>query len=171
MLLCKDWCLASCAAVSDSSSVLRVCCRRLIEKNRCVVVVDGFYEWHKFQEHGRQKKQPFFIRPTASAAPAGAGAGAGASSEAKNETATMAWSETDKGKELPPKVRAEHQAAEKVRLSVFICLFLIVVELGLKLVLCFMRRSLPSGRCCVWRGCGTGGARRGPRRSFTRSRS
>lgn len=89
-----------------------MCCRRLIEKNRCVVVVDGFYEWHKFQEHGRQKKQPFFIRPSGAAAgAAGAGAGAGAA-EAKNES--MAWSETDKGKELPPKVRAEHQAAEKV---------------------------------------------------------
>ncbi|PFH31469.1 hypothetical protein BESB_029040 [Besnoitia besnoiti] len=36
--------------------------RRLIDRHRCVVVVDGFYEWKKPQNPGETKKQPFFIR-------------------------------------------------------------------------------------------------------------
>jgi len=32
--------------------------RRLLQKQRCVVVVDGFYEWEKL---GAKKKQPYFI--------------------------------------------------------------------------------------------------------------
>ena len=32
--------------------------RRLLSSKRCVVVMNGFYEWHK---EGSKKKQPYYI--------------------------------------------------------------------------------------------------------------
>lgn len=37
--------------------------RHLVNKRRCIVVIDGFYEWRKFERMGQSKKQPFFIHP------------------------------------------------------------------------------------------------------------
>jgi putative SOS response-associated peptidase YedK len=36
--------------------------RRLVRRNRCVVVVDGFYEWHKQVRAGHEVKTPYFVR-------------------------------------------------------------------------------------------------------------
>jgi len=40
--------------------------RRLLAKNRCVVVADGFFEWHKFEKNGQTKKQPYYVFPSPS---------------------------------------------------------------------------------------------------------
>ena len=36
--------------------------RRLLEKRRCILPADGFYEWQRLGSGKTQRKQPFFIR-------------------------------------------------------------------------------------------------------------
>jgi len=35
--------------------------QRLLEKNRCAIVADGFYEWKKIKGEHKESKQPYFI--------------------------------------------------------------------------------------------------------------
>jgi putative SOS response-associated peptidase YedK len=43
--------------------------KRLLKKNRCVVLADGFYEWYKYERGGQQHKQPYFAHPAAPSSP------------------------------------------------------------------------------------------------------
>lgn len=36
--------------------------RRLLERRRCILPADGFYEWQRLGSGKKQRKQPFFIR-------------------------------------------------------------------------------------------------------------
>jgi putative SOS response-associated peptidase YedK len=36
---------------------------RLVTRHRCVVLVDGFFEWYKYVRYGEQKKQPYYASP------------------------------------------------------------------------------------------------------------
>ena len=37
--------------------------RSVILKQRCLIPVDGFYEWQKVTVAGKEQKQPFYIKP------------------------------------------------------------------------------------------------------------
>lgn len=38
--------------------------RHLVNRRRCVVVMDGFFEWKKFEVLGQPRRQAFFVLPT-----------------------------------------------------------------------------------------------------------
>lgn len=38
--------------------------RHLVNKRRCVVVVDGFFEWKKFEVLGQPRRQAYYVSPT-----------------------------------------------------------------------------------------------------------
>jgi len=47
--------------------------RRAFARRRCILPADGYYEWQTVSEHGKQRKQPYYIYPKDGAALAFAG--------------------------------------------------------------------------------------------------
>lgn len=45
--------------------------RHLVNRRRCVVVMDGFFEWKKFEVQGQPRRQAYFVLPNPTAAMAG----------------------------------------------------------------------------------------------------